>query len=307
MLSEKIIAAAPPKAGTCRVDRHGIAYLLHNEHLLRARPELQAVVFVHGLSMSVKFWELAMLPEIDRGLPWLSVSLPLHFPSTYDGNPYTANLGVRAYAKTLAKTIERVIGPHRPVIVVGHSVGAMAALAFAGLYPDRCAGVFSIGGFTSGRAKGLEGGLQLLTEGIPFTRPIFNAVWRAKQHSLWATRQIVRQYAADRKALEDFAPFEPTLRIVHPDLARHPIDGIFNMMRSLLYVDVLPVARHITCPVWAIAGTKDPVVDFEHQRGYARALPTASLHAVEGAGHLSFAERPEEFNELLLAFVGLGR
>ncbi len=306
MPTERTIAAAPPLAGTCRVDRHGIAYLLHNEHLLRARPDLQPVVFVHGLSMSVKFWELAMLPEIDRHLPWVSVSLPLHFPSTYDGNPYTASLSVRAYAKTLAHTIEKAVGPDRPVVVVGHSVGAMAALAFAGHYPERCAGVFSVGGFTSGQAKGLEGGLQAMTKGVPFTRAVFDLVWRAKQRSLWATRQIVRQYAADQAALADFAPFEPTLRVVHPDLARHPVDGIFNMMRSLLFVDVLPVARRITCPVWAIAGTEDPVVAFEHQCRYAEELPTASLHAIEGAGHLSFAERPENFNELLLSFVGLG-
>ncbi len=305
MVIEKTIAAAPPKAGSCRVDRHGIAYLLHNEHLLKAQPARQPVVFVHGLSMSVKFWELAMLPEIDRQLPWLSVSLPLHFPSTYDGNPYTASLSVRAFAKTLAATIEKAIGSKRPVIVVGHSVGAMAALAFAGHYPERCAGVFSIGGFTSGQAKGLEGGLQMLTHGRPFTRAIFNVVWRAKQKSLWVTRQVVRQYAADAQALSKFAAFEPTLRIVHPDLARHPVDGIFNMMRALLYIDVLPIAQRITCPVWAIAGIKDPVVDFAHQQEYAAALPTASLYAIEGAGHLSFAERPQEFNELLLSFVGL--
>ena len=283
---------------------HGIAYLLHNEHLL-ADPAVTPLVLVHGLSMSVRFWERAMLPEIERRLPWLSVSLPLHYPSVYDGDPLRADLEVAAFARTLGETIAHVFGPERAVAVAGHSVGAMSAMAYAAFYPGTCRGVLSVGGFTTGRAKGLEGGLQLLTAGRPLTRRIFRAVWRAKQRSLRFTRLVVRQYAADARALERFAPFGPTLRLVHPDLARHDVDGIYQMMRQLYYVDLLPFFRRIACPVWVVAGDADPVVDFGHQRAYARALPTATLFEIAGAGHLSFAERPEEFNVILRAFAGV--
>ena len=297
-------ATTTPRGGYVEVGPHGIAYLLHNEHLL-ADPDVTPLVVVHGLSMSVRFWELAMLPEIERGLPWLSVSLPLHYPSVYEGEVLSARLDVEAFAKTLGETIAAVCGPERRVLVAGHSVGAMAAMAYAAHYPTTCAGVFSVGGFTTGRAKGLEGGLQLLTKGKPLTKRFFRAMWRAKQRSLRFTSLVVHQYAGDKPALERFAPFYPTLRLVHPDMARHDIDGIYQMMRSLYDLDLLPHARSIRCPVWAVAGTEDPVVDFGHQARYARALPTGSLHEIEGAGHLSFAERPAEFNELLLAFVGL--
>ena len=294
----------PHRGGFHKVGPHGIAYLLHNEHLL-ADPAVTPLVLVHGLSMSVRFWELAMLPEIEHGLPWLSVSLPLHYPSVYDGPAQEAELEVSAFAKTLGETIAHVFGPQREVLVAGHSVGAMSAMAYAAFYPANCRAVLSVGGFTTGRAKGLEGGLQLLTAGRPLTKRIFELVWRTKQRSLWFTRQIVKQYAADAAALERFAPFRPTLRLVHRDMARHDIDGIYQMMRQLYYVDLLPFFREIACPIWVVAGTEDPVVDFDHQVAYARDLPTATLFEIAGAGHLSFAERPEEFNVVLRAFAGV--
>ena len=298
-------ATTPHRGGYAHHGPHHVAWLLHNEHLL-ADPDVFPLVVVHGLSMSVRFWELAMLPEIEHHLPWLSVSLPLHYPSVYEGDALHARLDEEAFAKTLNAAIATVLGPERRVLVAGHSVGAVSAMAYAAYYPDTCAGVFSVGGFTTGRAKGLEGGLQLLTKGWPLTKRVFDAVWRLKQRSLRFTNLVVHQYAGDKPALERFAPFYPTLRLVHPDMARHDIDGIYQMMRSLYHLDLLPLARErIRCPVWAVAGTEDPVVDFEHQADYARALPTGSLHEIAGAGHLSFAERPEEFNELLLAFVGL--
>lgn len=297
-----LAATTPHRGGYAYHGAHHIAYLLHNEHLL-ADPDVVPLVVVHGLSMSVRFWELAMLPEIEHGLPWLSVSLPLHYPSVYEGDALEAPLDVAAFAKTLGETIAQVLGPQRRVLVAGHSVGAMSAMAYAAFYPERCAGVFSVGGFTTGRAKGLEGGLQLLTAGKPLTRSVFRAVWRAKQRSLRFTNLIVHQYATDKAALDRFAPFAPTLRLVHPDMARHNIDGVYQMMRQLYHLDLLPFLAHIRCPVWAVAGTDDPVVDYEHQVTYASAIPRGSLHAIEGAGHLSFAERPTEFNELLLSFL----
>ena len=153
------------RAGHCRVGPHRIACLAHNEHLLPVvdeDPDLLPLVFVQGLSMSVRFWEVAMLEPIRRRLPWYSVSLPLHFPCTYDGDPGRAELSTETFGRLLGETIRHLVGERR-VRVVGHSVGAFAALAYAADYSHRCDAVMSIGGFTSGRAQGLEGKLQLLT------------------------------------------------------------------------------------------------------------------------------------------------
>ena len=289
---------AAGRLGFCRVGQHRIAYIAHNEHLTGDTP----LVFVHGFSMSVRFWEIAMLPEIKQHRRWYSVSLPLHFPSTYDGDPLAAMLPESAFAKTLGDTVTQLVG-RTPVRVVGHSVGAFAALAFAVAYPAQCEAVMSIGGFAQGRAEGLRGGLQFLRLSGRVGRGMFRSIWRAQQRSRWFMRRLVSQYAADQKALSAYPPLEPTLRLVHPDVAQHPLDGQYNMVRWLLDLDVEDDAHNIHCPVWVIAGTHDPVVAYDHQRRYAELLPAGELFPLHGAGHLGFAERPKEFNDLLRMFA----
>ena len=297
------------RAGHCRVGPHRIAYLAHNEHLLPLvdeDPDLLPLVFVQGLSMSVRFWEVAMLEPIRRRLPWYSVSLPLHFPCTYDGDPGRAELSTETFGRLLGETIRHLVGERR-VRVVGHSVGAFAALAYAADYSHRCDAVMSIGGFTSGRAQGLEGKLQLLTLlGAP-GRAAFLEVWRAKQRSRRFTEWVVEHYAHDVAALRAYTPFDPTLDLVHADMQHYELAGIYAMVRWLAEVDVASRADEVLCPVWAVAGTHDPVVAFAHQAEYARSLPRGELYAFEGAGHLLFAERERRFSELLLAYARLGQ
>lgn len=290
--------------GHYAVGQHEIAYLLHNAELLERRPALVPLVFIHGLTMSVRFWELAMLPEIDESLPWLSVSLPLHYPSTFEGDPREADLSGPAFAKTLHAVLTGVLG-ERDVRVVGHSVGALAALAYAAHYPKHCLGVLCIGGFASGKESGLEDALATIYRRRDFTEVGFALAWGAMQRSLWITRQVVRTYANDTEALDNYAPFEPTLALVHPDLAQHDTAAMFHFIVSLYVVDAVPNPAAIICPVWMIAGREDPVVGYACQAKLAAQLPPGQLHALEGCGHLAFAEREEEFRALLLAFSGV--
>ena len=280
--------------------RHEVAYLAHNEHLL-ADATLEPVVFVHGLSMSVRFWELAMLPEVKERLPWYSVSLPLHYPSRYDGEVAEVELGEAAFAKTCGETIRHLVGERR-VRVVGHSVGAFTALAFAVHYPAQCAAVMSVGGFAQGTAEGLRGGLNFLRLSGRLGERTFRAIWGLQQRSRWFMGRLVRQYAGDRDALEAYRYFHPTLDLVYPDLARHDLDGQLAIVRALLALDVLDDAHRVACPVWVVAGTLDPVVGYAHQERMAGYYPQGRLCVLEGAGHLGFAERPKQFNGLLRAF-----
>ncbi len=287
------------RLGFHRVGKHEIAYIAHNEQAAGT-----PLVFVHGLSMSVRFWELAMLPEIKEQLCWYSISLPLHVPSRYAGSPGEADLSEAAFAKTLGETVRHLVG-ERPVRVVGHSVGAFSALAFALAYPQLCAGVMLIGGFAQGWAEGLAGGLRFIRNTGRVGERTFKAIWGLQQKSKWFMRQLVKQYAADREALVRYKAFQPTLDLVYPDVRAHDLDGQFNMVRHLLHLDVFDDAHRITCQVWVVAGSLDPVVSFAHQRQIAEYLPNAQLHVLEGAGHLGFAEREQEFNALLLRFAGL--
>lgn len=75
---------------------------------------------------------------------------------------------------------------------------------------------------------------------------------------------------------------------------------------ELPHVDLLPGLAHAACPVLVLGGEEDPVTPIEDQRDIAAALPPAwvEFHAVAGAGHGIWRDRPDEAMQLLRRFVG---
>jgi pimeloyl-ACP methyl ester carboxylesterase len=67
--------------------------------------------------------------------------------------------------------------------------------------------------------------------------------------------------------------------------------------------DVRGSLRSITAPTVAIAGAEDATSPPEHLEAIAAELPDAHLVVIPGAAHLANVERPDEFNEALLAHL----
>lgn len=67
--------------------------------------------------------------------------------------------------------------------------------------------------------------------------------------------------------------------------------------------DVLPELAGVNLPALVIVGTEDEALPPERSERLARALPSAELVTIEGAGHLSCLEQPEKFNDALLGFL----
>jgi pimeloyl-ACP methyl ester carboxylesterase len=60
----------------------------------------------------------------------------------------------------------------------------------------------------------------------------------------------------------------------------------------------------IAAPTLVVAGTADAVVDPRNAQLLADAIPNAQLELIDGAGHLPFWERAEEFAALVERFLG---
>jgi pimeloyl-ACP methyl ester carboxylesterase len=73
--------------------------------------------------------------------------------------------------------------------------------------------------------------------------------------------------------------------------------------RHLLADDVGPLLPRITCPTLLIWGALDPLVPLEHGRRLARAIVSARLVVLRDAAHNPMADRPAEFNRVLLDFL----
>lgn len=129
-----------------------------------------------------------------------------------------------------------------------------------------------------------------------------------------------------RAALPLSRPFHGIgVRRVFGDPKRMPADAVEGYRKSILRRgragNVLTVLRSwqrdldslreaiplIKIPSLLVWGDRDPVVDPRSALELQRHLADAQLKFIPGAGHLAFEERPEEFNRLVLEFLGSGR
>jgi pimeloyl-ACP methyl ester carboxylesterase len=67
--------------------------------------------------------------------------------------------------------------------------------------------------------------------------------------------------------------------------------------------DVRAMLPSIAVPTLVVVGREDAISPIDEMRAMAEAVPGAKFHIVEGAGHMSPLEMPDEFNRVLSEFV----
>jgi len=279
-------------------DDHRIACLAHENADATRLP----VVWIHGLTMSVRFWEAGMFESVERERSWYSVSLPLHYPSTF-ARPLTDDtLNEDLFAELLFAAIE-VLVPEGEIHVVGHSIGGFAALNYAAKYPDRVASVVSIGGFMTGRARGLEGALQFLSAEKFARKALFHLTLRIFQTDYRFLKLAGVTYGWKRWKLLRSDLVDRTMRDVFPDFRRHPIEPLRAFCAYLLDMNLLDEIDKISQPVLMVVGEKDPIIPPDHQIECAGRLPRGELLLYPKVGHIAFAEVPEQFERDLVDWL----
>lgn len=277
---------------------HRLATLSYPNPAARKLP----VVWIHGLTASLRFWEHAMYPEIERERSWYSVSLPLHHPSSYEGKFTADRLDEHVFAELVRLSIEHVL-PEGRFHLAGYSLGGFACLNYAAKYPGRVASVISIGGFMTGRARGLEGVLQFFARGQWLRRAVFHLSWWVMQRHVIFLKLATLFYARRWRQLLRYPELDPTLRAIFPDVQQHSIAAQRALFRYLLEMDLMDEIDRIQTPTLVIAGDRDPIIPYDHQRAYADRLPQSEFLSLEGVGHVSFAEAPATFKHAVLSWL----
>jgi pimeloyl-ACP methyl ester carboxylesterase len=220
-------------------------------------------------------------------------------------------IDVQTLAADLACVIEQ-LAPAGPVVLVGHSMGGMTALALAlerpDLFRERVAGV---GLIATGAGHYVDGhpvenafrwisrrhllvlhllGFRLLAPVLEQLRPRRTPVMRA------ATRRIM--FGAD-----DVDP--ATLAMTHELLEEPALSTLASLQGALLRHEVLPALEALRdTPVAIVTGADDVLIRPEHSRRMAADIgPAAELVVVPGAGHVVNQTRPLETNAALLRLL----
>ncbi|MFE4972446.1 alpha/beta fold hydrolase [Kitasatospora sp. NPDC056651] len=256
-------------------------------------PGRPLVLLVHGWAASRTVWHATAHQLAAAGHTVASYDQRAHASSTAGREPISID--------RLARDLDAVVGtlttPERPVVVVGHSGGGYAALAWAAGLAARQ------GGSSSKRLRGLvlvstasHGQSTPASEVKMMGSELFSRALRTP----WLGRRLLGgTHGPDAK----LTAREANRRL----FAATPPGTRAACFASTEEMDLRAGLARITAPTVVITGTEDKIVKPEFSQALASALPDAELHRIAGAGHMVPLEAPHHVARHTHLLVTAGR
>lgn len=250
----------------------------------------RSIVLVHGMGSSA-------LQDYDGAIEWLArdfhvvtFDLPGFGASSRQNAAYTP----RHYAAFVRHVAERFV--RRPFVLVGHSMGGLIALRYAGTYPEDVErlvaadvpGVLHRLSYTSRLAAS---GTGALLRGIPLPAERIEALAR---RLLGLVERMPVDLAA---ALEDAEQRQLYFEGVPERIAAFAVAA----------EDPRPWLPKVVAPTLIVWGADDPVAPPRTAQLLAGRIAGARFVLLEGVGHTPMIESPQAFREVLDPFAREGR
>ena len=260
-------------AGTAYVVRRGVG------------PPL---LFSHGVTITSRVWvkQFRELPQ--AGVQVIAFDHRGHGESSLGSSGHSvANLA--ADMRTILEGLDL-----RGAILVGHSMGGVAAQAFALDYPEvlreRVAGLVLLStlGKTSVSASRR---LRCVAERVTGSLDLRRLMTRRDLGTVFARVGFGRQPLASHVELN-----RQMLASCERATAR-------EATAALLGLDLTADLPSLDVPTLVIGGTADVITPAAESRRLAALIPGARLELLDGAGHMIMLERTEVFHRLLLDFA----
>jgi pimeloyl-ACP methyl ester carboxylesterase len=290
-------AEAPPLAFEDIAYGFDVAYALDAPRLayIDVGEGDETILLVHGLASNAGFWRYNVRGLADAGYRVIAVDLPGFGKSDKGAYPYDMSF----YAETLARFITALdLGP---LVYVGHSMGGQVGITLALERPeliDRLvlAAPAGIEAFDEGEGAWLANALS--EDGVTnaseeaIRRNLAMNFYRWSPEWEWMVEERARMAKSDEMPAFSYA----VLRSVHGMIDEPTTDRL----------------GELSVPALIVYGQYDGLIPNPYlhpgtQRGVfgpvAEAIPGAALVEIPRAGHLLQIERPEAFNEAVLAYL----
>lgn len=202
-----------------------------------------------------------------RGTPAFAPDLPGH--GTRRGEPFTIE---DAFA-TIDEAV-RSAAAQGPVLLVGHSMGGLLALAYTGAEERP-----PVSGLVAASCTAIPRGTPLL-----LYRALAGALNTLPDRGRWLSQQML-QATLPEETQGDFGAGGYALDV--QDVA----------LNSLASLDILAALPRITQPLWLVNGQYDQLRT--HEAVFQSLAPHAELIVVPRSTHLVTAMRPRVFNAVL--------
>lgn len=264
------------------------------------------VVLIHGFVLNLSSWVHQRRALVDAGYRVVSYDQRNH------GASQVGELE-RCTIDQLAMDLRAVLDattPEGQLVLVGHSMGGMTIMSFAGRYQQytraRVAGAALIATSAGGDSLVRLGLGQVFDRIIARLGPGFLGRL-GDQEAVWGGLRLGGR-AIEERLVQYYAFGQPVprelLRKVATMVFGTRLETIGAFLPELDELDIrasLPGLRET--PVLIVAGSADKMTPPEHSVALAEALPTAEHVVVPGVGHILYLERPGPVTDAIFGLL----
>jgi len=262
-----------------------------------------ALIFVHGWTCAAEFWKL-QLAALQGERRLIAFDLRGHGQSE---RPRDRNYTIETFAQDLDSVMEACVPEGQRAMLIGHSLGAMTIVAWAGANPEKVdSRVASAVLLNTGVGDLISE--SLVVAGLPkrfagFERLAGEAVLRARAPIPTFTGPIASRVIRYAVMSPDSSPaqvaFCEQLVLSCPADVRSAVGG------TLSELDLREALADLRAPTLVIAGELDRLTPPIHAHQMAEHLPDVlDVIEIPRSGHMSPVEFPERVNHLLAELAG---
>ncbi|GAA4201294.1 alpha/beta fold hydrolase [Actinocatenispora rupis] len=275
----------------------------------RRKRSAPTVVLVHGYALDMGTFHFQRRALTEAGYRVVAYDQPGHGRSARAAD---GGYSIQALGSALWRVIEQV-APDGPLVLVGHSMGAMTIMALAEQHPQlfgRRGRVRAVALISTSAGK-----LSEVPLGLPNVLPRARArllpvlagaakltpgvIDRARGAATDVAYLLTRRYG-----FGGASPSPAVVAYVERMNERTSIEVIAGYLETLFTHSRYAVLSVLAdTDVLVVAGDKDLFTPLAHAEEIARLLPTAELLVVPDSGHMALLEYPDVVNQALLALV----
>jgi pimeloyl-ACP methyl ester carboxylesterase len=258
-------------------------------------PHAHTVLLAHGWTERLTFWGPVIKRLTDRGQRVVAYDLRGHGRS---GPAVDSDYALDRFGEDVAAVLDAAVPEGERATVVGHSLGAMSIVAWAGAQ-DVAARADAVALVNTGLGDLVAGSLLFGELARWMNHP------RLSRAVLGFGAPLVPFSSPVSQALIRYAAFGPSatdgdVAFYERMLIDCPADVRAACGVALSDLDLWSAVGGLTVPTLVVAGDRDRLTPPEHGRRIAEALPhPAGLIVLEQTGHMSPLERPGELAEAL--------
>jgi pimeloyl-ACP methyl ester carboxylesterase len=263
------------------------------------------LVFAHGFSLTQDAWHYQRR-DLPREFRCVFFDQRGHGRS---GRPRRDDYSLEALARDL-KVVLDWTGEER-VVVVAHSMGGMATLQFAQLFPEelatRVAGLVLIGSTYLDTLRGMTAAVTARGAATA-QRALITSAFRFIEQDPVRANQLRRRgsdlgYLGTRLFGFGSDPSPSQVAFIDRLLAGTDVEVWAKVFPSLVHFDLSEVLDQLDLPALIAVGDKDRLTPPTAARQMAEKIRGARLLVLEDAGHCAFLEEHEALDAELVAFA----